>query len=173
MTAGMKLANTVAGLKIDFTLVQPAFKDWIEKNGLERSTLINDTTKKDLAKSLSDGIQNGESILELQDRVKDQFDGLRDYRSERIARSESSITMNAGTLDTYKAGGVSKKEWLATLDGREREAHAEADGQIVNIDEPFIVDGEELMYPGDPAGSAENTINERCTIMPVIDDNNE
>ena len=30
------------------------------------------------------------------------------------------------------------------------------------MDEPFEVDGEQLMYPGDPAGSAGNIINCQC-----------
>ena len=46
-----------------------------------------------------------------------------------------------------------------------RPGHAEADGQEVKIDEPFIVDGESLMYPGDVTGSASNVINCRCTVI--------
>jgi hypothetical protein len=38
----------------------------------------------------------------------------------------------------------------------------------VPIDEPFIVSGEELMYPGDPSGSAGNVINCRCAIGYVV-----
>lgn len=47
-------------------------------------------------------------------------------------------------------------------DGRVRPAHLVADGQEVPEGEPFIVDGELLMFPGDPKGSPENVINCRC-----------
>ena len=32
----------------------------------------------------------------------------------------------------------------------------------IPLDEPFVVDGEELMYPGDENGSPENVINCQC-----------
>lgn len=63
-------------------------------------------------------------------------------------------------------GFGAKKEWSAILDDRTRTAHRLADGQVVDIDEDFIVDGEPLMYPGDDSrASIGNTINCRCTAM--------
>lgn len=44
--------------------------------------------------------------------------------------------------------------------------HVEADGQVVDVEQPFIVAGEELMFPRDPSGSPENTINCRCISLP-------
>jgi hypothetical protein len=41
-------------------------------------------------------------------------------------------------------------------------------GDVVPVDEPFSVNGSELMYPGDPAGPASETINCRCTVATVI-----
>ena len=42
--------------------------------------------------------------------------------------------------------------------------HADADGQTVPIGQAFDVDGEQLVYPGDPGGSPENTVQCRCTV---------
>lgn len=53
---------------------------------------------------------------------------------------------------------------MATLDGSTREEHAELDGQIVPIDEPFGIDGYFAMYPGD-FGEPEMDYNCRCTIV--------
>jgi SPP1 gp7 family putative phage head morphogenesis protein len=153
--------------------MQSVFRDWIEEFGLEKAKEINDTTIGDLRKSLSDGLANGESTLELQDRMDSEFDGLRDYRTERIARTESIASLNFGASATYKSSGIQKKEWLAVQDDRTRLEHDDADGQVVGIDEPFVVGGEELMYPGDPTGSAENIINCRCSLLPVIEDEGE
>ena len=55
------------------------------------------------------------------------------------------------------------KTWVATIDNVVRDAHADADGQTVRNNEYFIVGGEQLFYPKDPAGSPGNTINCRCT----------
>ena len=49
-----------------------------------------------------------------------------------------------------------------------RVAHILADGQVVAVEEPFIVGGEELMYPRDPKGSAANTINCSCLLYPAV-----
>jgi hypothetical protein len=55
----------------------------------------------------------------------------------------------------------------STLDNRTREDHAAADGQRVPVGEPFIVGGESLEFPGDPAGSPEQVINCRCSTVLV------
>jgi len=51
-----------------------------------------------------------------------------------------------------------------------RIGHLLADGQDRDPGEPFLVEGEELMYPRDPSGSAENTINCHCLVIPHLDD---
>lgn len=67
-------------------------------------------------------------------------------------------------------GFTAKKEWNAILDDRTRPAHRIADGQVVGIDEDFIVDGEPLMFPGDDSrASIGNTINCRCAAMYYYD----
>jgi len=173
MQGGLRLANNVLDTSVSFSVVQPAFRAWIDEHGLEKAQDINDTTKELLANSLGDGIAAGESTVELETRIADQFDGLRDYRTERIARTESAGSMNFGSTATYKSAGVEKKSWLAVQDDRTRDAHAEADGQVVGVDEAFVVDGEELQYPGDPSGSAENIIQCRCSILPEFGKDDE
>ena len=61
-----------------------------------------------------------------------------------------------------------QKQWIATGDGRTRLSHLIAHGQVVLVNKPFIVAGEKLMYPGDPKGSASNTIQCRCKEITVI-----
>jgi len=38
------------------------------------------------------------------------------------------------------------------------------------MDEPFIIGGESLDYPGDPSGSAANVINCRCSVGYLVID---
>ena len=70
-------------------------------------------------------------------------------------------------MDSYvaatKMGIEMEREWVSALDARTRPEHAEADGQVVGVDEPFIVGGEKLMFPGDRSGSGWNIYNCRCT----------
>jgi Phage Mu protein F like protein len=94
------------------------------------------------------------------------------------AATESSTAINGGTMAaggdyTDAGGGVLLKEWVAVEDNRTRPAHTEADGQTVGSDEPFTVDDEAMMYPGDPAGSSGNTANCRCVLLLSLGDASE
>jgi SPP1 gp7 family putative phage head morphogenesis protein len=128
--------------------------------------------ERELTRSLLTGIMQGESIPNLARRMKDITNKTLS-ESIRIARTETTRVENSAKQDVgeqgKKLGFKMKKQWIATSDGRTRPEHADADGQIVDIDKPFIVGGEELMYPGDEAGSAWNTINCRCTTINIIE----
>jgi SPP1 gp7 family putative phage head morphogenesis protein len=126
-----------------------------------------------IEEGIKKGIEEGESIVQIEKRIEKMIEN--DFalsvprRLEYIVRTETLGAMNFGHICGYEQSGVvEKKEWLATMDERVRDAHAEADGQIVGMDEPFVVGGEALEYPGDPAGSPENVINCRCTVLPVL-----
>ena len=57
------------------------------------------------------------------------------------------------------------KTWRSILNQDTRDWHAAADGQTVNILEPFIVNGEQMMYPGDSrTASAKNYMNCHCSV---------
>jgi len=97
------------------------------------------------------------------------------YEGERILRTEQGRIFNLATHSQQQATAKQvpglQKQWLATGDGRTRFCHLVAHGQLVLVDDPFRVCGEDLMYPMDPAGRADNTINCRCrsvTVHPEI-----
>ena len=95
-------------------------------------------------------------------------------QARRIARTE---TMRAASQGRYLAasqvhqefGLPMLKKWHTALDERTRPDHEAASGQTVKFDEPFIVGGAELMYPQDPNGPPEQTINCRCSATYRID----
>jgi hypothetical protein len=102
------------------------------------------------------------------------------YRGEVIARTESINALRAGHHESIaqaiEVGELDQrdvmKEWDSSGDdGRTREAHAQAGIDYaggIPFDQPFIVGGEALMYPGDPSGSAAMTIQCRCREKTVI-----
>ncbi|HEY4145176.1 hypothetical protein [Pinirhizobacter sp.] len=61
------------------------------------------------------------------------------------------------------------KRWLKSGKLHPRAAHVHAHNQIRRYDEAYVVGGENLMFPRDPDGSAENTINCGCFSIPVVD----
>lgn len=93
------------------------------------------------------------------------------YRARRIARTETIGTTNSATLEGWRQSDViGGKQWICAMSDNSRKSHKKANGQIVALDEPFVVDGEKLMHPGDTSmgASAENVINCRCTMKSVL-----
>jgi SPP1 gp7 family putative phage head morphogenesis protein len=162
--AGDKVLNDL-GFGISFNLQVPGIQEKLMKSLEKSASEIIQVTRKDVYDQLLEGIQNGEGIPELANRMKTLFEETYKNRSETIARTETISATNYAGLEAAKQVGITKKQWLTALDERTREWHAEADGQTVGIDEPFIVMGEKLMYPGDKNGSPENIINCRCSII--------
>lgn len=126
-----------------------------------------------LESELTTAILKGESIPQMAKRLKNVSEG---YLSNtvRIARTETTRVENSARMDVGEHGkqlGFNMwRRWRATPDERTRQAHADADGQEVPQDEPFVVGGEEMMFPGDISlgASAGNTINCRCVIVNFI-----
>ena len=92
------------------------------------------------------------------------------HRAEAITRTEMgrsySASNHATQLELKKLNPGLGKKWLAVVDMRTRPAHIAANDQFRKLEEPYTVDGEHLLYPKDPNGSAANTINCRCVSMP-------
>jgi HK97 family phage portal protein len=153
---------------------------FIKARANKLSGQVTDTTYRQIQQALADGVDQGLSIDELAQAVRDVFSAASSQRAEVIARTEVLSSYNGGQdlqaqlLPSDVAAG---REWISTRDERVRDAHAEADGQTVAMGDAFNVDGEDLQYPGDPEGSPENVIQCRCTFgvltpdeMPTADD---
>jgi len=126
-----------------------------------------------------DAVEQGEKNFLTKDQIDKMTlryaENMRRYRSETIARTETMRTMNAAKQESFKqmadALGIDhadvERTWVATLDSKTRDTHAEMNREtVVGIDTPFTSpSGEELMYPGDPTASGDETINCRCTMV--------
>lgn len=95
-------------------------------------------------------------------------------RALTVARTETLGAVNAGiyrsaVLDAEERGDPAPfKVWLSTEDSRTRPTHQEADRQRTLMSEPFRVGGAALLFPGDPRGPAQEVINCRCSMLPVV-----
>jgi hypothetical protein len=125
--------------------------------------------KKQITKSVTSGILQGNSVNQIAKDLMDNVTDMNRTSAVRAARTAITEAENAGrqaAADQLEEKGVIlQKRWVAAHDSRTREAHLEADGQTVGNDEPFVVGGEELMYPGDGSlgASGWNLYNCRCT----------
>jgi hypothetical protein len=95
-------------------------------------------------------------------------------RARTVARTETMGAVNAGAfrsaqLEAEARGDVAPfKQWISTDDPRTRPTHKAADKQRTLLPEPFIVGGARLLFPGDPNGAANEVINCRCTLLPIV-----
>lgn len=123
------------------------------------------------------GILQGESMPQMADRlVKVCNDN--EVAAMRTARTVVNTVENQARLECSKdaqdMGCIEVKMWDSSHDGRVREWHAEADSDYgsedsaIPIDEPFVVMGEDMMYPGDKSGSPENVYNCRCCLLTKV-----
>lgn len=130
--------------------------------------------KQQITGSVTSSILQGKSIPKIANDLQSRMQDMSRASAIRTARTAVTAAQNAGRLDTYRAAqdmGIKlKKQWLATLDNRTRHAHAMLDGQTVDVDKPFKVDGYELMYPGDSSAPGYLVYNCRCTQVSVLDD---
>lgn len=122
---------------------------------------------------ITEGVNSGES----RDQIAARVDRVLSYtgsekwpnRAKVIAQTEVNRAYGAGTMaagieQARVTGRQLRKVWNARDDSRVRMPHHQADGQTVPVWQPFQVNGESLMFPGDPTGSPENVINCRCSI---------
>lgn len=123
------------------------------------------------------GIIQGESIPKIAKRIRNVTDANK-VSSVRAARTivngtENKARHDAGVKASEK-GVIMGKCWVATNDNRTRDWHSQAwadygdKSNAVPIDDPFIVNGEKMMYPGDKSASASNVYNCRCSHKNVV-----
>jgi len=167
---GIRQSLTESGLTGDAleSAVEPAGQSPLLKQkriiSYVKLSKVNQSTRKAIARQLTDGLGKGENLQQLTTRIKKTL-GSNRKRALVIARTQTAGAVSTGRHTGMKAAGVTAKAWITSGDDNVRDAHRQAGityKTAIPIDKPFVVDGENLMYPGDPAGSAKNIINCRC-----------
>lgn len=162
--------GTQLGLQFDVRNIEGELA--LDEYTLKFSDFIAKTNSDAIKAILQKGYGQGYTIDKMTNELQDLFNNWESYRSERIARTETTRAANDGAVKLYRHWGIEQKEWLSTNDDRTRETHLAGhglDGQIVDIDKPFKTEnGVELMQPGDSNAPLTETVNCRCTVLPVI-----
>lgn len=123
---------------------------------------ISQTTIDFIEGVLQDAIANGWGV----DQTVKQLENsdVTKNRARMIVRTETVRATNFAQLAAADNEDFEvQKQWLAVEDRRTRATHSHlgVDGQVRDLYEPF---SNGLMFPGDPMGSASETINCRCTM---------
>lgn len=131
--------------------------------------MVTDTTEAKLRVALTEGITAGETTGQIRTRIEGVFEIAQGVQSETIARTEVASAQNFGRMEEMRVAGAKNKIWIAIFNNT-RTDHENAHGQIVGVNDPFDVGGEDLQFPGDPNGSAWNVINCQCSSSPTLED---
>jgi SPP1 gp7 family putative phage head morphogenesis protein len=124
-----------------------------------------------LEAAITQSLVLGESPAKMSRRLKDQFEG--GYRDAvRVIRTETTRASTQGQLQTFRdaeeAGVEMRTVWIAALDDRTRDAHADLDGQYADKDGLFHYGGMTSEGPG-LWGEPGMDINCRCSIGAEIE----
>lgn len=129
--------------------------------------------------SITQGIIQGKPIPEITKGLVEDLQAQNESKMTMFARTGMTGAQNAGRMDAMhrqqELGIKVRKKWIATNDDRTRDSHADLDGQIVDVDEPFQTTNRDgspayIDYPGDPTADPEQTYNCRCTMVYVYPD---
>jgi SPP1 gp7 family putative phage head morphogenesis protein len=170
MMAGLETLALDMGTALDIELLRRAEAVAFLKKKLIRlvgEDGIQKTVSKQLNTALVRGMELGETIDQIADRIRGKFTSAAS-RAKTIARTEVYGAMNFARKQGMVESPFTREVWFTSLDERVRESHAEMHGETKQTGEAWIVGGASLEFPGDPEGPAEETINCRCIAVPDI-----
>ncbi len=147
--------NTFAGLT----------QNWVTSEGARRVVAITTTTRNTITKIVADALAEGLSVDATAVKITNKAASIARGRAATIARTELHSASNfASWASTETLNIPLQKEWIASGDGRTRETHIVANGQLRAKHAAFDVGGRSMQYPGDPAGGPKEVINCRCVL---------
>jgi len=137
--------------------------------------LINTTTREAVRAAIEQVNRDGGEPEDYAKAISAVFENARTVRAQVIAETEAITHSQYAGVEALKQSGISmKKEWIATQDGRTRDAHLAMDGQRRELNEAFEVpsgqyQGAKAQQPGSFRIGALD-INCRCVVGSVIED---
>ena len=131
--------------------------------GGQRVTKVTKTTKEQIARIVTEGLETGKSHQELSDEIMNEMNTT-SARARTIAAQECNTSLQAGSFDMAKRCQFKTKTWHVTNINKARDTHRELNGKTIPFSEPFVTSkGHKLMMPCDPdCNAAEETGNCHC-----------
>ncbi|WP_262119274.1 phage head morphogenesis protein [Bacillus subtilis] len=159
--------------EVPFKVLSTRTVNWIKDWSKKLAAIMKLNTHEAVENILTDAIENGSSIQDIELTLKDmpQFD--RD-RARTTAITEVLAASSAAQHESYaQSPAVKKKKWRHSGEKKNnpRENHIDLDGTVIGLDEEFQIPGssESCMFPRDPNLSAGERVNCHCVLSPVVD----
>ena len=143
--------------------------EYIKRESVRVAAAIDDRTRNLVKNQLAQGLDAGEDIRKLADRVQSVM-GNRRTAAMTIARNSVGSALSESRQAGQQRAGMTHKIWMHSRGpGERRDEHISAEKDYasspIKMSEPFFVGGEWLKYPRDPQGSPKNVINCQCVTI--------
>jgi len=150
------------GIDLSFDLKNPRAVDYLRKNAAEKVTAINETTRKEIARIVTKGTEEGTSYAKMAKEIRGKFSEfsvpkpqlhIRD-RAELVSVTETANAYGEGNMifaqDLQDKGLVMVKSWQTVGDDRVSDGCQEnQDAGWIGVDEMFPSgDEHEPRFPG-------------------------
>lgn len=141
----------------------------------KRGSYIRSTLAPDLIDTMNDLVnaivqqagEQGEAIGFVTGKMREAWGAWSKGQALTIARTEVGTMYNTSRYEEMVDQEFEKHEWVTSLQESTRESHANADGEIRPLDQPFSTG---LMHPLENGGPPEEVINCHCETIPVVED---
>jgi len=168
-------------VSISFDVTNPEVQKWLDSYIPMFSKKLEDVSVEKLRKALIEGIEAGEGVPGLANRVYEIYNDWGFKRAEDIAQNQVIRASNKAALNVYRQSGVvTKKIWITYFDERTC-AHCELmDGKVIGLETNFFdlgdestvkIDGKEqilkMNYEEIDASPLHNRC--RCAIGAIVD----
>lgn len=144
---------------------------FLSNEGGVKITSVHSTLIEEVIKAIKNQLGENATVIELQNSIYNVVTRSQTYfkwQALRIARTETTTSSNFAAMKTAEQSDlVLEKIWISVQDNRTRVKpydHLDMNNQKQELEKPFFVGGENIMFPGDAKASPGNTINCRCTV---------
>jgi len=155
-----------------FTMPDPKAVEFLQ--GRENNLLgISDDIFGQIKNTLEEGIQGGDTLKELSERVRTEFNAISAKRATTIAMTETSAAYAEARSEAMRQAGVQFKRWLTSGNANVRASHQAVNGVTIPVNESFTVvnpktgEFDEVPHPGASGGAPWNVINCHCVSIAV------
>ncbi|MEC1255091.1 MULTISPECIES: phage minor head protein [Bacillus] len=159
--------------EVPFKVLSTRTVNWIKDWSKKLAGIMKLNTHEAVKNVLTDAIEKGLSIQDIELTLKDMLQFDRD-RARTTAITEVLAASSAAQHESYaQSPAVKKKKWRHSGGKKNnlRENHIDLDGTVIGVDEEFHIpgSGETCMFPRDPKLSAGERVNCHCVLSPVVD----
>ncbi len=136
------------------------FQAWIAEHIVESAASIIKTETSAMQRIIEQGIKDNLSTFDISKQLRQFYSEGEKWKAMRTARTEVGAAAGKGQREAAaQSGYVTRKVWIASMDDRVRDAHAQMNGEERAFNEKY---SNGLMYPLDPSGEPGEIINCRC-----------